>query len=86
MSTVRLELDDDLVAAIGEDGQPVARATLELIALELYRRGSISGGRASEVLGLTRLEFVHRAAALDIPYFRFTDDEWATEVAASQTP
>ena len=86
MSTVQLELDDDLVAAIGEDGQPLERAALELIALELYRRGSISSGRAAEVLGLQRLEFLRRAAALDIPYFRFTEDEWAAEVAASRTP
>lgn len=51
---------------------------------ELYRRGLISSGRAAELLGIPRLEFIRRASELGIPYFRFSEDEWQAEVAESK--
>jgi len=51
---------------------------------ELYRRRLISSGRAADLLGIPRLEFIHRASELGIPYFRFTEDEWLAEVAESK--
>jgi predicted HTH domain antitoxin len=65
-------------------GQPVQQTAREMIVLELYRRGLISSGKAAELLGLERLDFVRRASELGIPYFRFTEDEWQTEVAESK--
>jgi len=55
-----------------------------MIVLELYRRGLVSSGKASELLGISRLDFIQRASALGIPYFRFTDEEWQAEVAESK--
>jgi len=48
------------------------------------RRGLISSGKGAELMGTSRLEFVQRTSDLDIPYFRFTDDEWQAEVAESK--
>ena len=45
---------------------------------------AISGGRASELLGMERLEFIQYADRLGIPYFDFTDEELAAEIAASR--
>jgi predicted HTH domain antitoxin len=55
-----------------------------MIVFELYRRGLISSGRAAELLGIPRLEFIRRASELGIPYFRFTEDEWQAKVAESK--
>jgi hypothetical protein len=65
-------------------GQPVERAAREMIVLELYRRTLISSGKAGALLGLPRLDFIQHASDLGIPYFRFTEDEWAAEVAESK--
>jgi predicted HTH domain antitoxin len=79
MSTVRIDLEDDLVALLHSLNQPVQRTVRELIVLELYRRGTISSGKAAELLGLSRWQFVHHASQLGLPYFDMTEDEWAAE-------
>lgn len=81
MSRVRLELDDDLVAVLQQLDEPIERAVRELIVLELYRRATISEGKAAELLGMSRLDFIHFAAALGIPYFRMTEEELDAELA-----
>jgi predicted HTH domain antitoxin len=52
MSTVSLELEADLVALLHQSNQSVQRAGRECIVLELYRRGTISSGKAAELLGI----------------------------------
>jgi len=79
MSTVSIDLEEDLVALLRQSNQPVARAARELIVLELYRRGTISSGKAAQVLGMSRVEFIQYASRLGIPYFAMTEDEWKAE-------
>jgi predicted HTH domain antitoxin len=55
-----------------------------MIVLELYRRNVISSGKAAEMLGVPRLDFIQRASELGIPYFRLTEDEWQAGVAESK--
>lgn len=81
MSTVQLELDEDLVALLRESNDSVPRAMVELAVTELYRRGSISGGKAAELLGMSRLDVVRHAAELGIPYFDMDSDDWEAERA-----
>src|ERR1051326_1973745 len=83
MSTVQLELEDDLVALLQQNNQPLQQAAKELIVLELYRRGTLSSGKAAELFGMPRWEFVRYAADLGIPYFEKREDEWEAERANS---
>jgi predicted HTH domain antitoxin len=48
--------------------------------LELYRRGTISSGKAAELLGMERFDFIKHASRLGIPFFDMTDEEWAAEM------
>jgi len=50
--------------------------------LELYRGGTISSGRAAELLGMQRIDFIKHASRLGIPFFDMTEDEWEAEKAA----
>jgi predicted HTH domain antitoxin len=84
MSTVRLELEEELIALLHQLNQPIERTARELIVLELYRRGTISSGKAAQLLGMSRLEFVHHASHLGISYFAMTEDEWKTEKDQSE--
>ena len=81
-STTMLEIpfSKDLEALLGRQPQAAERAR-ELIILGLYQEDRISGGKAAELLGLTRLGFVSFLARKGISYFRLTPDEWAEEVA-----
>ena len=83
MSAV-LEIKDELAAVLKENGQPLSERATELIVLELYRRGDISGGKAAELLEMDRLEFIQYSGSQGIPYFRYTKEEWEQELKAAK--
>lgn len=85
MSMVTVELEDDLVALLHQTNQPLQQAMRELMVLELYRRGTLSSGKAAELLAMPRWEFVRHASQLGIPFFEMTEDEWEAERANSVT-
>jgi predicted HTH domain antitoxin len=79
MRTVML---DDELAALLEQEKPLDQAARETIAMDLFRRGKISTGKACELLALDRLAFARRAAELGIPYFQMTKEDWEDDRAA----
>jgi predicted HTH domain antitoxin len=81
-STVMLQIpfSKDLAALLGSQNQAAEKAR-ELIVLGLYQEDRISGGKAAELLGLTRLGFVSLLTRKGMDYFRLTPDEWAEEIA-----
>jgi predicted HTH domain antitoxin len=80
MSSVKIEIEEPLAALLHQTNQPVQQAGREMIVLELYRRGTISGGKAAELLGMERIDFIKHASRLGIPFFDMTEDEWAAEM------
>ena len=84
MTTIHLDLDETLVALLRQQDPSVERAARELMVMELYRRGALSRGKAAELLGMPLGDFLKRANALGIPYFNFTDEEFAAELAAGR--
>lgn len=59
----------------------------EVAVLELYRRRQISSGKAGELLGMGRFEFVRYAGRLGIPFFDLDDEDVADEIRqASNNP
>ena len=81
MSTVNLNLEEDLTALLRQPNQPVQSTVREFVVLELYRRGTISSGKAAQSLAMSRWEFIHYASRLGIAFFDVTDDEWQDEKA-----
>ena len=64
MSSVNIEIEESLAALLHQNNQQVQVAGREMIVLELYRRGTISSGRAAELLGMDRIDFIqHEVAA-----------------------
>ena len=82
MGSVKIEIEEPLAALLRQSNQPVQQAGREMIVLALYRRGSISSGKAAELLGMQRFDFVKYASGLGIPFFDMTEDEWEAEKAA----
>ena len=85
MNTVSVQVDEDLAALLYSANQPIQRTARELMVLELYRRGSISSGKAAQLLDMARFEFIQYASRLGIAFFDMTEDEWAAERAQSDT-
>lgn len=84
MTSVTLELEDELLELLAQLNQPLPGVAREILVLELYRRSIVSSGKAAELLGLSRQELIQRASGLGIPYFRFTNEDWKAEVAESE--
>ena len=57
----------------------------ELAVLELYRRHLVSSGKAAELLGMERFEFIRYASRLGIAFFDLAPEEMAAEMALVQT-
>jgi predicted HTH domain antitoxin len=82
MGAVPIELDEDLVALLEELRRPAKQAARELIVLELYRQGDVSSGRAAQLLGMEREEFIRHASKQGIPYFQLEGEELQRELDA----
>ena len=85
MSGVTIEIEEALAAILRKTNPSVQEAAREMIVLELYRRGTISSGKAGEILGVPRIDFIEHASRLGIPYFNMSEAEWAAEVKAAES-
>ena len=79
-----VELGEELAGLLRQMDQPVEQVARKMIVLELYRQSIVSSGKAAELLGVPRFEFIQYASELGIPYLRFTAEEWKNEVAESE--
>jgi len=79
MSELRFEAPPELVTVLQELGDPDTTAK-ECIVLELYRRGAISSGKAAELLGMDRFEFIRYSGRLGIPFFRMSPEDLQEEL------
>jgi predicted HTH domain antitoxin len=84
MESTLLDIGENLRGFLATLGPPIEQTAREMIVFESYRRSLVSSGKAAELLGITRLEFIQRSSELGIPYFRYTEDEWRSEVAESK--
>jgi predicted HTH domain antitoxin len=80
-----VELDDELAALLEQIQQPLEKAAREAVVLELYRRGIVSSGKAAELLGMQRFDFVRYADKLGIPFFRMSQEDWEAEKSAADS-
>jgi predicted HTH domain antitoxin len=78
---VTVQIDDELADLIHEEDEPVDRVAKEMIVLELYRRHTISSGRAAQLLDMERADFIVHSSRLGIPFFDMSDEDWEAEVA-----
>ena len=76
-----LEINEDLEAILATGELPAKTEAMELIVFELYRERRISSGKAAQLLGEPREDFLHRAGRRGIPYIEFTPTEIAEELA-----
>lgn len=80
MGAVPVQLAPDIVDLLEELGRPAREAARELIVLGLYGQGELSSGRAAQLLGKDREDFIRYASAKGIPYFQMTGEEVRREI------
>jgi predicted HTH domain antitoxin len=75
MDTVTLELPADLVSIAKLDQGNVSQEAAKLIALELFREGTVSIGRAAELCLTPLAAFMDFAAAHGVPPLNYGLDQ-----------
>lgn len=73
MKAISIELPEEVVQ-LYEKGE-LESSVRKWSVLELVRKGKLSSGKASEILGITRWEFMELMSSYDIPMANFPPEE-----------
>jgi len=82
LKTIPIEFPSEVLDMLTTTYQDSAGILKEAATLELYREGKLSSGKAGELLGMERFEFIRYARMKGIPYIRMTQDKLMEEVTA----
>ncbi len=84
MPTLTIPYPDDLPAAAGTTPEEFACELRFLVAAKLYELGRLTSGRAAELAGLPRVEFLSLLGRYRIPVCNYGLDELDDEIQAAQ--
>jgi predicted HTH domain antitoxin len=75
MTTIPVELPDDALAALRLSPDEFAREILIAAAIHWFQRGIISQGKAAQIAGLPRADFIDELARrkIDVTQVNLTD-------------
>lgn len=80
MNTVSLQLSDASVAIFGT-GDGAAESILTAAVVKWYELGRVSHGKAAEILGVSRSEFLELLAGYKVSAWQYTEAEIERELA-----
>lgn len=80
LKTIEITFPSEMLDRLSTTYLDSADLIKEAAVLELYREGKISSGKAAEILGMERFEFIRYAGMKGIPFIRITPEELEEEV------
>jgi predicted HTH domain antitoxin len=80
MSTLTIEVADEVVKASGKSPQALATGLKLTLALELFADGKLSLGKAAESAGMPKILFMDELAKRQIPVINLAPDQIADEL------
>ena len=84
MRTLKIPYPDDLPQALGETPEEFERQLKFLVAAKLYELGRISSGRAAELAGMERVEFLNHLGRHRISVFNYPLEELEREIRVAR--
>jgi predicted HTH domain antitoxin len=79
---LEVTLSKDLYSRLGFSKKEAEEAIKEFSVLGLYLEHKVSAGKAAELLGIRKREFIRLMARKGIPYFDYSDRELENEFRA----
>ncbi len=77
--TYKIEFSPEIISLITPKKQEVPQRVKEMVIIELFRERRISTGKAAQILGMKRIEFISLLSHLGIPYFQQDKEELSKE-------
>ncbi len=67
MGTIHIDLPESVLLATGQSEDEFVRESKLILVLRLFEQGRISSGRAAELCGMARIEFLFAASRAGVP-------------------
>jgi predicted HTH domain antitoxin len=75
MTTITIHCPDEVLISLKQDAQSFQKSLALAAAMKFYELGQLTSGRAAELAGVSRVEFLHRAAEFRVPAWDLTEAE-----------
>jgi predicted HTH domain antitoxin len=79
MNAVTIDLPESLLLTTGQSRDEFAKEAKFLLMVKLFELGRISSGKAAEICGMPRIDFIHAVGKMGIPVVQLDEDELARE-------
>lgn len=81
METVTIEYPDEVRLSLGLTGEQFVGEIRTAAAVKLYELGRLSSGRAAELAGLSRIQFLYELGRYGVDTFLLNEDEIVEDAA-----
>jgi predicted HTH domain antitoxin len=85
IKTIEIPYPEDLPEALGESPEAFEREIIFLVAAKLYELGRISSGRAADLAGMGRVEFLDKLGQYRFSIFNYPLEELEKEIGEART-
>lgn len=83
MDSIQLDLPSSLLASTGQSREDFIKEAKLLLALKLFEIGRLSSGKAAELCGMQRVEFLLYAGRSGVPVADLDEEEMIREFAGA---
>jgi predicted HTH domain antitoxin len=80
MTTVSIQLPKTVFSALRKNPQEFVQEMRIAAAVKWYELGEISQGKAAEIAGVTRSEFIQDLSRYQVSFMQYTSQELAEEL------
>lgn len=80
MSAIQLEVPEQTLISLKTDPKTFARDVMVLAAVKLFELGKLSSGRAAELAGMSRVEFLLALGRYQVSPFQTTAEELRQDI------
>lgn len=80
MSTIQIEVPDEVLISLKETAETLSREMSILAAVKLFELGRLSSGRAAQLAQLSRVEFLNIIGRYQVSPFMLSPEELEQDV------
>ncbi|VXD19051.1 UPF0175 family protein [Planktothrix paucivesiculata] len=81
MTIIPIELPQTVFSALRKNPDEFIREMRIAVAIKWYELGEVSQGKAAEIAGLTRTEFINALSRYRVDFMQYSAEELAEELA-----